>query len=156
MLCRLLAGYITHPNVAGATVLSLGCQNAQIEDLQTALKEKDSQFAKPVFFLEQQKSKSERDFIRRGGQKNLRWSDASQSNQSPTCPPQCLEAGAGMWRLRRIFRAFCQSGSRLCLGPAGGLKWNGHPIRISRTQWRRARVAQPLHHGTDSQKNLPN
>src|SRR3546814_7556070 len=29
-LCGLLAGYITHPNVAGATVLSLGCQNAQI------------------------------------------------------------------------------------------------------------------------------
>ena len=30
-LCGLLAGYITHPNVAGATVLSLGCQNAQAE-----------------------------------------------------------------------------------------------------------------------------
>ncbi|OOG74869.1 UxaA family hydrolase [Algoriphagus sp. A40] len=28
-LCALLAGYINHPNVAGATVLSLGCQNAQ-------------------------------------------------------------------------------------------------------------------------------
>ena len=29
-LCGLLAGYIHHPNVAGATVLSLGCQNAQV------------------------------------------------------------------------------------------------------------------------------
>src|SRR5665213_215508 len=29
-LCGLLAGYIQHPNVAGATVLSLGCQNAEI------------------------------------------------------------------------------------------------------------------------------
>ena len=29
-LCGLIAGYINHPNVAGATVLSLGCQNAQI------------------------------------------------------------------------------------------------------------------------------
>ena len=28
-LCGLIAGYINHPNVAGATVLSLGCQNAQ-------------------------------------------------------------------------------------------------------------------------------
>jgi altronate hydrolase len=63
MLCRLLAGYITHPNVAGATVLSLGCQNAQIEDLQRALQEKDPHFAKPVYLLEQQKSKSEPDFI---------------------------------------------------------------------------------------------
>lgn len=32
-LCGLLAGYITHPNVAGATVLSLGCQNAQVSIL---------------------------------------------------------------------------------------------------------------------------
>ena len=29
--CGLLAGYINHPNVAGATVLSLGCQKAQID-----------------------------------------------------------------------------------------------------------------------------
>ena len=39
-LCGLLAGYIHHPNVAGATVLSLGCQNAQVsillEELQHA------------------------------------------------------------------------------------------------------------------------
>ena len=37
VLCKLLAGYITSPNVAGATVLSLGCQNAQIPILQKAL-----------------------------------------------------------------------------------------------------------------------
>src|SRR6266404_7187770 len=29
-LCGLIAGYIHHPNVAGATILSLGCQHAQI------------------------------------------------------------------------------------------------------------------------------
>lgn len=62
-LCRLLAGYITHPNVAGATVLSLGCQNAQFRLLETALQEFDPNFDKPLFVLEQQKSKSERDFI---------------------------------------------------------------------------------------------
>ena len=62
-LCRLFAGYITHPNVAGATVLSLGCQNAQIEILQKAIDHIDPQFQKPVFYLEQQQSKSERHFI---------------------------------------------------------------------------------------------
>ncbi|MEZ4686423.1 MAG: altronate dehydratase family protein [Bacteroidia bacterium] len=62
-LCRLLAGYITHPNVAGATVLSLGCQNAQQHILQAAIQEFDPNFDKPLFILEQQKSKSERDFI---------------------------------------------------------------------------------------------
>jgi len=63
VLCQLLAGYIANPNVAGATVLSLGCQNAQIEMLQKALKEKDPKGTKPVYYLEQQQSLSERKFI---------------------------------------------------------------------------------------------
>jgi altronate hydrolase len=36
-LCNLLAGYINNPNVAGATVLSLGCQHAQMDILEHAL-----------------------------------------------------------------------------------------------------------------------
>lgn len=62
-LCRLLAGYITHPNVAGATILSLGCQNAQFEILEKAVQELDTTFQKPLYILEQQQSASERDFI---------------------------------------------------------------------------------------------
>lgn len=62
-LCRLLAGYITHANVAGATVLSLGCQNAEVKLLQGAIQEMDPNFSKPLYILEQQKSKSERDYI---------------------------------------------------------------------------------------------
>ncbi|HEY5392523.1 MAG TPA: altronate dehydratase family protein [Hanamia sp.] len=53
-LCGLLAGYITHSNVAGATVLSLGCQNAQVGILQEEIKKRDSNFSKPLFILEQQ------------------------------------------------------------------------------------------------------
>ena len=37
-LARLLAGYVNNPNVAGATVLSLGCQNLQINIFKNALK----------------------------------------------------------------------------------------------------------------------
>src|SRR3984957_10171215 len=37
-LCGLLAGYIHHPNVAGATILSLGCQHAQIPTLLEEIK----------------------------------------------------------------------------------------------------------------------
>ena len=62
-LCRLLAGYITHPNVAGATILSLGCQNAQFTILQNAIQQLDENFQKPLYVLEQQASKSERLFI---------------------------------------------------------------------------------------------
>jgi altronate hydrolase len=54
-LCGLLAGYITHPNVAGATVLSLGCQNAQVQMLQEEINKRDQNFSKPIYILEQQK-----------------------------------------------------------------------------------------------------
>lgn len=62
-LCNLLAGYITNPNVAGATILSLGCQNAEVKILEAAIAKRDPNFSKPLHILEQQKSKSERHFI---------------------------------------------------------------------------------------------
>jgi altronate hydrolase len=55
-LCGVLAGYIHHPNVAGATVLSLGCQNAQPSILMDALRERDPDLHKPVLMFEQQQS----------------------------------------------------------------------------------------------------
>ena len=63
VLCKLLAGYITNPNVAGATILSLGCQNAQVEMMQKALNNFDPNFKKPVYILEQQKIDGERKLI---------------------------------------------------------------------------------------------
>lgn len=54
-LCGLLAGYITHANVAGATILSLGCQNAQVAMLQEEIAKRSPQFNKPLYILEQQK-----------------------------------------------------------------------------------------------------
>ena len=62
-LCGLLAGYITHPNVAGATILSLGCQNAQAAILQEEIKKRDENFSKPLHILEQQKIGKESDLI---------------------------------------------------------------------------------------------
>lgn len=53
-LCGLLAGYIVHPNVAGATVLSLGCQNAQVSMLKEELAKRDPNLQKPVYVFEQQ------------------------------------------------------------------------------------------------------
>jgi altronate hydrolase len=55
-LCGLLAGYIHHPNVAGATVLSLGCQNAQASILMDELRALDPELRKPVLIFDQQKS----------------------------------------------------------------------------------------------------
>jgi altronate hydrolase len=58
-LCGLLAGYIHHPNVAGATVLSLGCQNSQVAILREQIARRDPHFSKPLFVLDQQQSGSE-------------------------------------------------------------------------------------------------
>jgi altronate hydrolase len=62
-LCNLLAGYINNPNVAGATILSLGCQHAQMDILERTLKRIAPDSKKPVYFLEQQQSSSETAFI---------------------------------------------------------------------------------------------
>lgn len=62
-LCNLIAGYINNPNVAGATILSLGCQHAQINILERALARIAPNSKKPVYFLEQQQSSSEPAFI---------------------------------------------------------------------------------------------
>jgi len=53
-LCGLLAGYITHPNVAGATVLSLGCENAQVEILEKEIQKRSPGFDKPLHIFRQQ------------------------------------------------------------------------------------------------------
>ena len=62
-LCNLLAGYINNPNVAGATVLSLGCQHAQASILENALAKMAPNNQKPVYVLEQQQSNSEKELI---------------------------------------------------------------------------------------------
>jgi altronate hydrolase len=62
-LCRLLAGYLRNPNVAGATVLSLGCQNAQVETLQKAIADQSGQLTKPLLIFDQQETGKESDLI---------------------------------------------------------------------------------------------
>ncbi len=62
-LCGLIAGYINHPNVAGATVLSLGCQHSQVEMLEGEIDKRNPSLAKPLHIFEQQKSKSESEML---------------------------------------------------------------------------------------------
>lgn len=64
-LCGLLAGYIHHPNVAGATVLSLGCQNAQPAILMEELQKRDSNLSKPVLIFSQQECGTEASLLSR-------------------------------------------------------------------------------------------
>ncbi|MBF4465051.1 altronate dehydratase [Flavobacterium sp. LC2016-12] len=62
-LSALLASYANHPNVAGITVLSLGCQHLQVQDFTNDVKKQNPAFDKPIFIFEQQQSKSEEQLI---------------------------------------------------------------------------------------------
>jgi altronate hydrolase len=63
VLSKLLAAYANHPNVAGVTLLSLGCQNLQVPDFLADLKNADENFDKPLLIFEQQQSQSEEQLI---------------------------------------------------------------------------------------------
>ena len=63
VLGKLLAAYADHPNVAGVTVLSLGCQNLQTQTLLDEIKQRNPSFDKPLYVFEQQQSQSEEQLI---------------------------------------------------------------------------------------------
>ena len=63
VLSKLLAAYANHPNVAGVTMLSLGCQNLQVTDFLTDLKIQNPSFDKPLYIFEQQQSQSEEQLV---------------------------------------------------------------------------------------------
>jgi len=71
VLSKLLAAYADHPNVAGVTVLSLGCQNLQLSDFERDLKERNPDFDKPLYIFEQQQSQSEENMIARAIKKTF-------------------------------------------------------------------------------------
>lgn len=70
-LCALFAGYINNPNVAGATVLSLGCQNAQVDSLKSKLSALNFNSKKPLVILEQQKEGTEQELLAQAVQKTF-------------------------------------------------------------------------------------
>jgi altronate hydrolase len=63
VLSKLLAAYANHPNVGGVTILSLGCQNLQTNELLADIKKINPQFDKPLYVFEQQQSQSEEQLI---------------------------------------------------------------------------------------------
>lgn len=63
VLGALLAAYADHPNVAGVTLLSLGCQHLQSDDFIQTVKKRNPGFDKPLLVFEQQQSQSEESLI---------------------------------------------------------------------------------------------
>jgi len=87
-LCGLIAGYITHPNVAGATVLSLGCQNAQVTMLTDEIAKRDKNLKKPVYILGHQRTGLREDFISLAIKKTfagLAYANSFKRKPAPLC-----------------------------------------------------------------------
>jgi altronate hydrolase len=83
-LCGLIAGYINHPNVAGATVLSLGCQQSQVKTLQHEILKRNPKFDKPLIILDQQQSGTEFAMLSEGIRQTFRGLvEADKSRRAP-------------------------------------------------------------------------
>ncbi|WDF75375.1 altronate dehydratase family protein [Mucilaginibacter sp. KACC 22773] len=93
-LCGLIAGYITHPNVAGATVLSLGCQHAQVSILQAEITKRDPAFNKPMVVLEQQKVGTESELLKQALKQTF--AGLVQANQTQRRPAPLSKLCIGM------------------------------------------------------------
>lgn len=65
VLGKLLAGYASHPNVAGVTIMSLGCQHLQLKLFMDLLKEVNPDFDKPLLAFEQQSFRSVDDMMKK-------------------------------------------------------------------------------------------
>lgn len=92
-LCNLLAGYIHNPNVAGATVLSLGCQNAEIKTLTERLKTLDPKGLKPVIILDQQQSGTETELLTQAIRKTFLALIEANKNERKPAPLNKLVVG---------------------------------------------------------------
>lgn len=53
-LAEVFAGFCLNPNVAGITVLSLGCQKTQMEDVAAEIHKRNPHFDKPILYYNQQ------------------------------------------------------------------------------------------------------
>jgi len=84
-LCGLIAGYIHHPNVAGATVLSLGCQNATSRGTSRRTAQRDRAFNKPLLVFEQQDADWNQNVVRCGA-RNFPRADRNQPVKRQPAP----------------------------------------------------------------------
>ena len=92
-LCGLLAGYIHHPNVAGATVLSLGCQHAQVSILMDELRARDPNMTKPVLVFDQQRSGRESALMNAALQETVAALEAANQTTRRPAPLSALTVG---------------------------------------------------------------
>ncbi len=71
VLSKLLSAYANHPNVGGITVLSLGCQNLQVQQLKEDIYLRNPSFDKPLLVFEQQQVMNEEKLVQQAIQQTF-------------------------------------------------------------------------------------
>jgi altronate hydrolase len=93
-LCALLAGYACNPNVSGITVLSLGCQHAQVSIMEDEIAKRCPNFDKPFLVFEQQKYPSEQEMMEQAIRQT--YAGLSQINELKRTPTPLSKLCLGM------------------------------------------------------------
>lgn len=92
-LCRVLAAYADHPNVAGVTVFSLGCQNAQVTMFREALNARNPKFNKPCLIFERQSFGRDADMLKAALKATLEGIRDADKTQRRPVPLSALKIG---------------------------------------------------------------
>ena len=93
-LCGLLAGYACNPNVGGITILSLGCQHAQVSIMEDEIAKRCPGFDKPLLVFEQQKYPSEREMMEQATRQTF--AGLAKINQQKRAPAPLSKLCLGM------------------------------------------------------------
>ena len=64
MFVELVVSYLINPNCGGATIISLGCQNAQMQQVKERLNKRAPQYARPIVWCEEQSFHGENVFLK--------------------------------------------------------------------------------------------
>lgn len=124
-LCGLLAGYITNPNVAGATVLSLGCQNAQVEILLDEIKKRDAAFDRPLYVLDQQQTGIETDLVSNAIRQTFYGLIGADRNIARSAPLNKICIGIEMSATDKVVNAVAESVSEKIIAAGGTVILSG-------------------------------
>lgn len=92
-LYDLLANYITHPNVAGATVISLGCQKAELAELEQEVKKRDPKGYKQILYYERQAWDASQDMLENVIQETIKGIQIANEVQREPIPVSELIVG---------------------------------------------------------------
>ena len=130
LLSRLLAAYADHPNVGGVTVLSLGCQNLQVQDLDGCRARAEPPVRQTRAHSRSPAKREHGTTDHRSHSAHVRRADRARSHGTPAGAAQRIERGGEVRRQRRLQRHQRQPGRGSLQRPARRPRRQNSPGRV--------------------------